>query len=416
MLRPALAVHDVLDDLRGEALALPDVLRVLLGVVLEIGIHDADRGQRAAVGVGEELLRTPDVPHVAADAERVDVRGELHVLAQLSQGGGVQRPQRAQPALQHPAPVPQRRPEPGLAPGQRVVVHPRDAVCAELVEDGPVGRVVGHVHRQVVDEPVGGPGDEEPAVGEGRAQAGGEPPVGQRERPGQSVVEGQVALGPVAHGPGGVLVRDQLLGRGHEPVELAVRPLQVGGVPALRGGVRHLDRAVQVVGGNRLTLGPGVGDLRLAVRAERETLTPARQHAQVVVVGVVLHHQHDDVLDLRQQVSAGRLVRRRELSGPVAGNTAGDPLQLTLLEPVPHVRHLWSMTALPAVVLADAAQRGSLPPPTQAMAAHSRVALTYLSAWQNRPQGSTRTSGSSEVPGPGAGPAEPRPPARGSCP
>ena len=218
----------------------------------------------------------------------------------------------------------------------------------------PVRRVVGQVHRQVVDEPVGGPGDQEPAVGEGGPQAGGEPAVGQRERPGQAVVEGQVRFGPVPHGPGRVLVGHQLLGGGHEPVELPVRPLQVGGVPALRGGVGQLRRPGQVVRGDRLALGPGVGHFRLAVRSERETLTPARQHAQVIVVGVVLHHQHDNVLDLRQQVGARRLVRRRELPGPAAGNAAGDPLQLSLLKPVPHVRHLWSMTALPAVLLAGA--------------------------------------------------------------
>src|SRR2546430_11478378 len=40
--------------------------------------------------------------------------------------------------------------------------------------------------------------DEEPAVRERRAQAGAEPVVGQRERPREPVVEGQVVLGPVA--------------------------------------------------------------------------------------------------------------------------------------------------------------------------------------------------------------------------
>ncbi len=88
---PALAVHDPPDDLGGEALALPDVLRVLLGVVLEVGVHDAERGQRALVGVGEKLIGAAHVQHVPGDAERVDVGGELHVLAQLGERGRVER-------------------------------------------------------------------------------------------------------------------------------------------------------------------------------------------------------------------------------------------------------------------------------------------------------------------------------------
>ena len=54
--RPAGAVHDPVDHLGGEALALPDVLRVLLRIGPEVRVHDAERRQRAAGGVGEELV------------------------------------------------------------------------------------------------------------------------------------------------------------------------------------------------------------------------------------------------------------------------------------------------------------------------------------------------------------------------
>ena len=57
-------------------------------------------------------------------------------------------------------------------------------------------------------------------------------------------------------------------------------------------------------GPDDLAGGAAIGHLGLVVGAERETLAPALQHAQIVVVGVVLHHQHDDVPDLRQAVRA----------------------------------------------------------------------------------------------------------------
>src|SRR4249920_1343126 len=90
-----------------------------------------------------------------------------------------------------------------LVSGYRVVVGPGDAVPGERVEDGPGGRVVEQVERQVVDEAVRGSRDEETAVGERGPQAGAEPVVGQREGPGQAVVKRDVGLGPVAHADGG---------------------------------------------------------------------------------------------------------------------------------------------------------------------------------------------------------------------
>ncbi len=55
---------------------------------------------------------------------------------------------------------------------------------------------------------------------------------------------------------------------------------------------------------NGFAAGARIGYLRLSVGSEREALTAAAQHAEVVVVGVVLHHQNHYVLDLRQQVRA----------------------------------------------------------------------------------------------------------------
>src|SRR5262249_41755607 len=47
-----------------------------------------------------------------------------------------------------------------------------------------------------------------------------------------------------------------------------------------------------------------------AVWAGRQTV-PALQHAEVVVVGVVFHHQDDDVLDQRKTIAANRHRRIR---------------------------------------------------------------------------------------------------------
>jgi hypothetical protein len=72
-------VHDPVDDLGGEGFALGDVLRVLLRVGLEVRVDDADRGQRARVGVGEELRGLAQVPQAPAQPERVQVGGERQV-------------------------------------------------------------------------------------------------------------------------------------------------------------------------------------------------------------------------------------------------------------------------------------------------------------------------------------------------
>ena len=90
-------------------------------------------------------------------------------------------------------------------------------------------------------------------------------------------------------------------------------------------------------GPDDLAVGPAVGHVGLVVGPERETLAAALQHAEVVVVGVVLHHQHDDVLDLRQEV------RPRRQGGPRARSLLpgrappGPAPHLMAFELLPHV-------------------------------------------------------------------------------
>src|SRR5258708_11306968 len=68
-------------------------------------------------------------------------------------------------------------------------------------------------------------------------------------------------------------------------------------------GRRHPKCVLDVAIGVRIRGG------RLPVRAKPEPIgTWAGKHAELVVVGMVLHHQHDDVLDLRDSVRAGRPV------------------------------------------------------------------------------------------------------------
>ena len=166
-------------------------------------------------------------------------------------------------------------------------------------------RPVQQVDWQVVHQAVGRPGQQEPAVRERRPEARAEPAVGQREGPGQPVVEGQVLLGPVGHGRGLVALGRGLLGRGHETVHLAAGPLGVAGAPALAGHAVLLHGRARVMGPDHGARGVGILGIRRAVVTEREPLPPA-EGAEVVVEGVVLHHQDDDVLDLRQHVGAGR--------------------------------------------------------------------------------------------------------------
>ena len=218
----------------------------------------------------------------------------------------------------------------------------------------PAGGIVEQVVRGVVDQAVRCARDQEAPVGERGAQARAEPAIGQRERPGQPVVERQVMLGPVAHAGRGCLrrgvgvfpaavagLRLHLLRAGHEAVALTLTPLQVGAVPALLRHPLALDRGGLVKGADDLAVGPRVGDVGLAIGPQRESVTPALEHAEVVVVGMVLHHQHHDVLDLRQEVGArgqgrpGKLARF--LLGLLCRAAAREAPHLMPFNHMPHV-------------------------------------------------------------------------------
>ena len=183
----------------------------------------------------KKLLDAADVGHVAGHPERVNGRRELEIplehvagLAQRAAEGGQVVPGPAAPVLHEAA-------ELGLVAAGRPVVDPGDPVPGQHVHDRAGPRPVQQVERQVIHQAVGRPGQQEPAVGERRPEAGAEPAVGQREGPGQPVVEGQVLAGPVGHGGGLVTLGRGLLGRGHEAVHLAAGPLGVAGAPALAG-------------------------------------------------------------------------------------------------------------------------------------------------------------------------------------
>ncbi len=198
-------------------------------------------------------------------------------------------------------------------------------------------RPVQQVDGQVIHQAVGRPGQQEPAVREGGPEARAEPVVGQRKSPGQPVVEGQVLVGPVGHGRGLVALGRGLLGRGHETVQLALSPLRVAGAPALAG------HAVLLHGGTRV-MRRDHGSRRVGILGIRRTIVPAREPlppaecAEVVVEGVVLHHQDDDVLDMRQHVRAGRAGG----IGPVAAPDGARPplplAQLPAFDPLPSAR------------------------------------------------------------------------------
>ena len=100
-----------------------------------------------------------------------------------------------------------------------------------------------------------------------------------------------------------------------------------------------------MVSGKRLAVRGVVDDVGGAVGTERQALAPVGEHAEVVVVGVVLHHQDDDVPDLRQQVGALGKIRARPVAHLRRGDAAPRRLpcrrrtaasDLAALEPVPH--------------------------------------------------------------------------------
>ena len=161
-------------------------------------------------------------------------------------------------------------------------------------------------------------GHEESTVGERRAETGGEPAVGERKCPGQAVVEGQVVLGPITHGHPGISVVVLPFGAAHEAIVAAVAVLFVAGIPRLAGHADVLLGRGQTMGGDQLSVARRVDGRRISRSVPGQAI-PTVHHAQVVVVRMVLHHQHDDVSYLGKTVLAdGEIGARRREAGPLA--------------------------------------------------------------------------------------------------
>jgi hypothetical protein len=190
-------------------------------------------------------------------------------------------------------------------------------VRVKLVEDRAVCRIVGESRKGVVDLPDRGRREQVPAVGEGLAHDRAEVAVGDREVPVYGVVEGLVFFLPEAHGHAADDLRGERVNRGpDESVHPAVVECVMAGRPLLarlrlqlaRGG--HPERVLDPPVGVR------VGGGRQAIAADPEAVSAApEEHPDPVVVGVVLHHDHDDVLNLRDRVSARGQVPERQRPG-----------------------------------------------------------------------------------------------------
>ena len=223
--------------------------------------------------------------------------------------------------LDHPAVVhvvgPLRE-EQGAGRDVRVVVPPADAVLVEAVEDRAVRRVGGRDARRVgADVPERGAGDEEPAVRVRLGHHRAEVAVADREVTCHRVVEGDVFAGPVTHGCGAA--------GPHEPHVRPVVPTLVRGVPALRDAGARVPARVRVVEGPHVPAG-GIGVVvdRRPARADGEPVS-APEHPEMVVEGVVLHHEHDDVLDLGHRVGAGGHVGERSAPRREQRSTRPEP-------------------------------------------------------------------------------------------
>ena len=183
-------------------------------------------------------------------------------------------------------------------------------MTVQEVENGPGLRIVHHAGRDVVDEPVGRGGQEETTVRKGRPETRAEPRIGYRKGFGQPGIEREVGGGPVAHGNGGVAAWNGLLHAGHEPAVAAAGVLQVAGVPALCRYAMFLGRPGQMVGIDASAVRSRV--------AHGQIFLTTCQVAQVVIEGVVLHHQEHDVPDLGKEIGPS-LSRWNLASGRVRG-------------------------------------------------------------------------------------------------
>ena len=154
-------------------------------------------------------------------------------------------------------------------------------------------------------------GEQEAPVGVGLRRTRGEPPVRQRERTRQGVVEGDVALVPIAHG--------HVARRGDEPGHGSAGDRLMGGVPGLVGLRLHLALARHPERADH----PARHGVRVAGPPELVEPEPvsarsaaSRQHPEVVVERVVLHHDDHDVVDRDARIgSTGRTVTIRDVAG-----------------------------------------------------------------------------------------------------
>ncbi len=135
------------------------------------------------------------------------------------------------------------------------------------------------------------------------AEQRAEVPVGDREHPRERVVERLVGRLPVAH-------RDRAARGPDESVVAARREGDVAVFPGLAwlsrylAGSRHSECVLQIAVSVRICR------CGLSVRSDPEPIgTRPVQHPELVVVRMVLHHQHDDVVDLGDRVRTWRQVR-----------------------------------------------------------------------------------------------------------
>ncbi len=197
-----------------------------------------------------------------------------------------------------------------------VVDPPVDVVSVEPVPDRPVGG--RRVRRPVVDRARCGAGEEEAAVGERLRQHRAEVALPDREVPGERVGERQVVLVPVLHRDSRPRpARSRCWSRWHRPGARRPRP----GWAARAAGTATAPLRVDPVA---VGVGVEVGDLAVAARQPVDQLAPLHlvgHHPEDVVEGVVLHDQHDHVLDLAHRLVARGLVRERAAVG------AADPVR-----------------------------------------------------------------------------------------
>ncbi len=182
----------------------------------------------------------------------------------------------------------------------------------------------------VVNGSAGRAGEEEAPVGFRLRQHRAEVTLPDREVLRERVGERHVALVPVAH-------RDRPAGA-HEAVVAAAVVGDVAGIPGLGGLAAQLAGRARSLGWDATAGPPGVG-VRDPAMAHGQSVERraarylCRDHPEQVVERMVLHHQHDDVLDLvkarrpraevgeREAVRAAHARRRRRRPGP-RGETA----------------------------------------------------------------------------------------------